>query len=114
MEDIDLVAMYGTKFMRVQVKASNLTGTADRYPTYYFSTRTKGRGEITQVYVDIVALVAIDLRKVIFMVPDELKKTTRIVPLRYDQIDIERITWDNAVAKILGEAHVICSGAEVA
>ena len=113
MEDIDLVAMFGTRFMRVQVKASTLPHNSDRAPHYYFTTRSQGKGELTPEFVDIFALVAVDRRRVIFASACSVSRTTRILPENYDQIDIERITWDNAVTQILGELHGIRSGPEV-
>jgi len=114
MEDIDLVAMRGTRFMRVQVKAaSSVRHDRSCAPHYYFNTHSLGKGALTIEFIDIYALVAIDRRKVVFLPVCNSVRTTRIPPDKYDQIDIERITWENAVTQILGELHGVCSGPEV-
>ena len=114
MDRIDLVAMRGNRFMRVQVKAANPKTFVGRQPRYNFMTNDGCGGTLSPDYIDIVALVAIDIRKVIFEVPADLKLNSSVSPCKYLQIDIERITWDNAVTRILGEAHDVCSGPEVA
>ena len=114
MDHIDLVAMRGTRFMRVQVKAGNLLRRPDRRASYSFYTRDRAGKTLSDDLIDIVALVALDQRKVVFDLPSNLKTHTVLRPEDFHQIDIERITWDNAVASIIGDEDGIFSGVTVA
>ena len=109
MEHIDLVAMHGTRFMRVQVKAANLRHRPDRRPQYNFLTKDQHNNPLSDSLIDIVALVALDQRKAVFELPCNLKRRTIRLPEHFHDIDIERVTWDNAVTQILGEAYGVCS-----
>ena len=113
MEYIDIVAMCGTRFMRVQVKASNLGYRAYSRPKYNFFTKDQQGNPLSHSLIDIVALVALDQRKVVFELPRNLKRRTTRLSEHFHDIDIERITWENAVTQILGEAYGVRSRPEV-
>lgn len=99
--------------MRVQVKASNLGHRHDRKPAYNFLTKDQHNNPLSDHLIDIVALVAIDQRKTVFELPCNLKRRTVRHPKHFHDIDIERITWENAVTQILGEAYGVRSRPEV-
>lgn len=101
MNHIDILAMKDGVFIRVQVKASTYKlekGT----PTYRFMTSTSSQQYLDTMNIDILAAVALDSRRVIFYNIDDLTKTLRIHPDKFNIVDIERSSWETAVNKVLG------------
>ena len=103
MEHIDVVAMCDSKFMRVQVKAASYTARRD---SYAFNT--------DRTHIDIVALVALDIRRVMFTIPQQVRMYTRLKAHIYDDIDLERSTWEKSVALVLGESNDVSFGPKIA
>ena len=99
MEYIDILAIKDGMFMRVQVKASMLGG---KTPVYRFMTSTNKRENLSSDHIDVLAIVALDLRKVIFTNVSDLKKGLRVSPHHFDGVDVEKTSWKNAVNSVLG------------
>tara|TARA_R110000737_G_scaffold211507_1_gene229116 strand:- start:286 stop:675 length:390 start_codon:yes stop_codon:yes gene_type:complete len=78
-EAVDLIAILGTRVLRVQVKSTSRVYTRR---SYYFSTsRGKKQRRLTIIDCDIVAMVALDIGRCIFRrVEDVPTMTTRIFP----------------------------------
>jgi len=93
---VDLVAWDGEKFLRIQVKGSNLRHDNGCTPGYQFqlgcgSTKKKlpSRGDY-----DVVALVAIPARRVLFFPVEAIQQyTKRATPKRFEDPDIEIDSW---------------------
>lgn len=109
LEKIDLLTLVGgRKPLRVQVKASSCKREYDTrkrgkrrpYSTYHFSVCSGGHPKqpLTKEDCDIVALVAIDLEKIIFLRTKELegRVTKRIGPTKFYD-GCTRTTWDNCL-----------------
>ena len=109
MDHIDLIAMRNRRFMRVQVKAANPIISSKTCLRYNYNTQDLSGQTLSHELIDIVAMVALDIRRVIFDVPSNLKRHSILYPHSFDQIDIERITWDNAVASIIGDVNGVFS-----
>lgn len=101
MDHIDILAMKNGVFIRVQVKASTYKVERD-IPTYRFMTGTSGHQYLDPTNIDILAAVALESRQVIFYNVDDLTKTLRIHPDKFNIVDIERSSWETAVNKVLG------------
>ena len=99
MEYIDILAIKDGVFMRVQVKASMLGG---KTPVYRFMTSTCNQGFLNPDHIDVLAVVALDLRKVIFTNVFDMKKTLRVSPHHFDGVDVEKTSWKNTVNSVLG------------
>ena len=101
MNHIDILAMKNGVFIRVQVKASTYKIEKD-VPAYRFMTGTSSHQYLDPMNIDILAAVALDSRRVIFYNIDDLTKTLRIHPDKFNIVDIERSSWETAVNKVLG------------
>lgn len=103
MDNIDLVATRGHKFLRIQVKSSSVPVISFRCvnPRYKFSTTVGSGGYIQGAHVDIVALVALDHRSVHFVPAANITKSLAIEPAVLRNIDNERASWDKSVATVL-------------
>ena len=101
MNHIDILAMKDGVFIRVQVKASTYK-LEKSTPTYRFMTSTSSQQYLDTMNIDILAAVALDSRRVIFYNIDDLTKTLRIHPDKFNIVDIERSSWETAVNKVLG------------
>ena len=101
MDHIDLVAMRGSKFMRVQVKSANSRPRGNKV-MFGYMTRTNHNEVLNSDYIDIVAFVALNLRRVLFFRPIELPKSFRLSYESFDNIDNERTSWETAVNNVLG------------
>ena len=99
MEYIDILAIKDGVFMRVQVKASMLGG---KNPVYRFMTSTSRQGFLSPDHIDVLAVVALDLRKVIFTNVVDMKKGLRVSPHHFDEVGVEKTSWQNAVNSVLG------------
>lgn len=104
MEHIDIIATRGDKFLRIQVKAANRLPQSRKSDTYKFNTQTHQATTLLPDQVDIVAFVALDVRRTVFSRTEGLRRTTSVYPETYLHVDIEQLTWDNAVAQVLGES----------
>lgn len=99
MEHIDILAIKDGVFIRVQVKASMLGGSN---PVYRFMTSTSSHGYLSPEHIDVLAVVALDIRKVLFTNIVDLKKTVRVYPQKFDEVGVEKTSWQNAVNSVLG------------
>lgn len=100
----DVIAQVGTRLLRVQVKArSKVTVNGDGIigGTYGFSTsvedrKTQGRGKRTLSIdeCDVVACVAMDLRRVLFLHISDISASSSAISRReFEMPDIERGSW---------------------
>lgn len=101
MDHIDILAMKDGVFIRVQVKAATYRIEKD-IPTYRFMTSTSNHQYLDPTNIDILAAVALESRQVIFYNVDDLTKTLRIHPDKFNIVDIEKSSWETAVNKVLG------------
>lgn len=92
--------------LRIEVKSSHKTGADKERRVYNFCTSSgsKKRYHIDTNKVDIVALVAVPERSVIFKTAHSLRnrKTVKLRPSAFQQADVEANTWDEAVKFFLG------------
>lgn len=101
----DLLVTTNEKMYRVQVKSTSRDNSTNRArkPSYEFRTshgRT-GKKLYAKGEMDIFALVAIDIRKVLFFAADSIKTvTTRVPPADFVGIDSESKSWDQSVAAL--------------
>jgi hypothetical protein len=99
----DLLVTKEDRIYRVQVKATSRPNVSNRQtskPLYEFRTAygRLGKQTYSKGQVDIFALVALDIRKVVFLPASDIKKiTTRIPPFWFDADDSEARSWDTSV-----------------
>lgn len=104
----DLLVTKDDEIFRVQVKATsrkNISNKQTNKPRYEFRTAHGRTGK--QIYsagqMDIFALVAIDLRKVVFVAAENITTvTTRIPPDNFEDDGYEAVSWDEAVKVVRG------------
>ena len=98
----DLLVTTSEKMYRVQVKSTrrDYSKNRDRKP-YEFRTShgSTGKKLYAKGEMDIFALVAIDIRKVLFFPADSITTVTkRVPPSDYLEINAESKSWDQSVA----------------
>ncbi len=101
----DLLVTAKEKIYRVQVKATSRTNITNRAksPSYEFKTShgSTGKKLYAASELDIFALVAIDIRKVLFHSVKSIKAVTkRIPPSEYVSDNAEAKSWDAAVEEL--------------
>lgn len=99
----DILATINNKFIRVQVKSSyhhNRNDVKNGTPFYRFSTALgKNKTPITKEHCDIVALVALDIKKVIFSAPLN-KASTKRIRSKFLIPNVEKDTWNKCLLKL--------------
>lgn len=99
----DILATVDDAFIRIQVKSSNYNTRTDAIkptPFYNFSTGLGFKKEvITSKHCDIIALVALDIKRIMFKLP-KLKQTTRLRRPDFASPTLEKDTWDACIKKI--------------
>lgn len=111
----DIIAMVGTRPVRVQVKTSRTVYEGARakkdggqkYPiraTYHFSVAkgSKTKVALTEADCDILALVGIDHEGVLFLPMSGVRhqKTKRVPAADYENSDLAADSWNKAVRKL--------------
>lgn len=107
LDTIDIVASVDTKIIRIQVKSSILKGHRQKRSLgYQFNTSYSGKKlPLNKEHCDIVALVATNCERVIFMPVEHLKgqTTKRLPPQKFDDGDffekgsLEARSWDKCL-----------------
>jgi len=96
----DILATIDDNFVRVQVKGSyhhSRNDVKNGTPFYHFSTALGLKKEpITSKHCDIIALVALDIKRIIFTLPI-LKTSTRRRRKDYKSSTIEKDTWAECI-----------------
>lgn len=100
-DHIDIVALKDGQVLRVQVKASTLRTGKGRRPQYVIQPFNRNADSLSPALVDILAIVALDLRKVIFCDPTTVAKCYRISPNKFNIVDIEKSSWESAVSEVM-------------
>ena len=99
----DILATVDDAFIRIQVKGSGFHTRSDvknGTPYYHFSTALGLKKEaITHKHCDVVALVALDIKRIIFSMPI-LKVSTRRKRPDYESPTLEKDTWKECMEKI--------------
>ena len=99
----DILAHVGDKLIRIQVKGSHYKYRNDiknGSAFYRFSTAIgKNKKRLTKHDCDIIALVALDLRKIIFCLPN-LTANTKRAKSHYLAPNVEKVTWDSCIKQI--------------
>lgn len=111
----DIIAMVGTRPVRVQVKTSRTVYEGARakkdggqkYPiraTYHFSVAkgSKTKVALTEADCDILALVGVDHEGVLFLPMSGVRhqKTKRVPAADYENPDLAADSWNKAVRKL--------------
>ena len=101
----DLLVTANEKMYRVQVKSTSRENSTNRArkPSYEFRTShgSSGKKLYAKGEMDIFALVAIDIRKVLFVAADSITAVTkRVPPADFVGIDSESKSWDQSVAAL--------------
>jgi hypothetical protein len=98
-EGADLLAFTGGKYWRVEVKTANRLEVRDRTLFHFGTARgSKVKSKITSETCDIVALVALPLRRVIFRNVNAItSKSTRLSKNRFIE-GCERESWEEAIS----------------
>lgn len=93
LDNIDLIAVKGSKLVRVQVKS-----TERRSPVgYRFSLKTGRNIPISRDLVDVIACVMIDIRRVYFMTASRLPRTYVVKDNKLIADDVEATSWQAAL-----------------
>jgi len=100
-DHIDIVALKDGEVLRIQVKASTLRTGGGRRPQYIIQPFNRHPDSLNPARVDILAIVALDVRKVIFCDPASVAKCYRISPNKFNIVDIERTSWESAVSEVM-------------
>ena len=108
MDTVDIVAMVGTDIIRVQVKTSAIKRNRKRNydggsPGYQFATSYSGKKlPLTQEHCDVVAFVALEAERVLFMPAACLKNqvTKRLPPSKFEKDNIEERSWQHCLDSI--------------
>lgn len=103
-ERVDVLAWHGSRPIKIQVKSTSGPVLREGYKTekYVFATTTGRNKSIKPKDVDIIALVAIDLRVVLFKVTADVGvKCLRLETSEFNRPDIERISWDACVRQLI-------------
>lgn len=100
----DLLVTAKEKLYRVQVKSTRRDNSTNRArnPSYEFRTShgSTGKKLYAKGEMDIFALVAIDIRKVLFFPADSITAVTkRVPPSDYLEVDAESKSWNQSVAE---------------
>lgn len=101
----DLLVTAEENIYRVQVKSTRRDNSTNRArkPSYEFRTShgSTGKKLYAKGEMDIFALVAIDIRKVLFFPADSITTVTkRVPPSDYLEIGAEIKSWDQSVAAL--------------
>ena len=99
----DILATINNKFVRIQVKSSYYhyrNDVKNGTPFYRFSTaKGKNKTPITKEHCDIVALVALDIKKTIFCVPFN-KSSAKYLRPKFLVPNVEKDTWNKCLSKL--------------
>jgi Holliday junction resolvase len=96
----DLLAFYGKRYWRVEVKTTRALEKRENKKLYRWNTATGSAKKlaVSAEDADVLALVALDRRRVFFRRVDLVKgKTTRLSPTRFVE-GVERQTWEEATS----------------
>jgi len=101
----DLLVTAEENLYRVQVKSTSRDNSTNRArkPSYEFRTShgSSGKKLYAKGEMDIFALVAIDIRKVLFFPADTIKTVTkRVPPADFLEMDAESKSWDQSLAAL--------------
>ena len=101
----DLLVTAEENLYRVQVKSTRRDNSTNRArkPSYEFRTShgSSGKKLYAKGEMDIFALVAIDIRKVLFFPADTIKTVTkRVPPADFLEVDSESKSWDQSLAAL--------------
>ena len=102
---VDLVAWNEERFLRIQVKGSNLRSERDRTPVYQMQLArgSKKKALPTVKDYDLLALVGIQNRRCLFLATEQVQQyTKRISPKRFENPEIEYETWIESLRIING------------
>lgn len=100
MDYIDILATKDNEFIRVQVKAAMLRENRNKYK---YNSCSNGGSKLNPNYVDILATVALDTRRVIFHNIGGIENSLSIHPEDFDVPEIEKISWNAAIKNLQGE-----------
>lgn len=100
----DLLVTAEEKIYRVQVKSTSRDNSTNRArkPSYEFRTShgSSGKKLYAKGEMDIFALVAIDIRKVLFFAADSITAVTkRVPPADFLRLGAESKSWNQSVAE---------------
>lgn len=101
----DLLVTAEENLYRVQVKSTSRDNSTNRArkPSYEFRTShgSSGKKLYAKGEMDIFALVAIDIRKVLFFSADSITAVTkRVPPADFLEVDAESKSWDQSLAAL--------------
>jgi hypothetical protein len=102
---VDLVAWKDGQFLRIQVKGSNLRYNKGHSAGYHFQLGcgSKKKTLPSKDDYDVIALVAIPARRVLFFPVETVQQyTKRATPRRFEYPDIEADSWNKTLEMING------------
>lgn len=99
-EGMDIIAVRNQEIVRVQVKST--LGKNDGYGYQWQVNKSLPKKPLTIDDCDVVACVALDIRKIAFFHIDEITKqlTRRMSQIKMFEDDIEVMTWEEAITAI--------------
>lgn len=108
MDTVDIVASVGRDILRIQVKTSTIKQNRKRGPDggapgYQFATSYTGKKlPLTPEQCDIIAFVALEAERVLFMPATCLKNqvTKRLAPNKFEKINLEERSWQHCLDSI--------------
>lgn len=104
-DGFDLVAVKGAKFLRIQVKTRRKRCRTEVSYAFKTATRHSKSHCLTLADADIIAVVALDIRKVCFLsVRDIVNTSISLRPEAFLENDMESSSWDEAVCRALGKS----------
>ncbi len=103
-EKVDIIAWHGSRPIKIQVKSTigPVLREGHANERYVFATTTSRNKSIKPKDVDIIALVAVDVRVVLFKLTTDVGvKCLRVYPSEFQKPDIERISWDACIRELI-------------
>jgi len=105
-EGFDLVATYNDRFLRVQVKATMSPDRARNSYRFTCSTGSKNKRLLLPTSADIIALVAINIRRVYFMPVKNLKSIAIRKNIHDFTETVEADTWYESVIQVISKKWI--------
>ena len=100
---MDIVVHHEGRMIRVQVKSSTLKYNGKKTKSYQFAVCHTGKKiPLTEAECDVVALVAVDCERVLFLPVGCVKGnvTKRIQPQKFDKLNLEQRSWQYCLDRI--------------
>lgn len=97
---MDVLAVRNQDVLRIQVKSTKKS--LDNYSYQWQVCKSKPKRSLSTDDCDIVACVALDIRKIAFFHVNHLREqlTRRILVGKMSDKDLEGTTWEKALAKM--------------